>query len=293
MKGPTQLVSVAFAVNFYAEAFLQVPTLSPLQKSVSSSSRLHGIQEWRDQALEYKYTLDSYSNGQPSSDSSNSPNLSEVPAVLPIFPFPFSDILMQGERKQLNLYEQRFHDLFQDAMDNHCGMVGMGLLAGNGMITSLPLCEVESFSKFGATDDWVDRGDGMGNGSIFVTIRAVGRCKIVEADLLEEEPYMKARVAELCDEEMAVGGLREKQSEDSTVVGESSALSVASSVGGNIENIMVSLARMEHQLKEMEKMKKKKTVEGTGSRDGNEGGGGDEVMNRRMVNAQLVRIHLS
>ena len=106
---------------------------------------------------------------------------SAAPATIPIFPFPFTDVLLQGQRTQLNLYEQRFHDLFADAMKDHSGMVSMGLLAGNGMITIMPLCEVESFSMFGADENWSDTGDGMGNGSIFVTIRCVGRCKIVKA----------------------------------------------------------------------------------------------------------------
>lgn len=268
-------------------------TRNNCKRRSTSPSRLYGINEWRDQALELKYTLDAYqqSNAPP-------PTQSGVPATVPILPFPFADILLQGQRKQLNLYEKRFHDLFQDAMDNHCGMVGMGLLAGAGMITTLPLCEVESFSRFGAEDDWVDRGDGMGNGSIFVTIRAVGRCKIVEADLLQEEPYMKARVVELLDEDVTMEGtgtgLKEKIRLDSKVVGESSPIEVASMVAGNIENMMVSLASMEHKLKEMEEQKKERGAKITAedfpnAEKGTAGGSDDEVMNRRILNAQLVR----
>ncbi|KAL9187452.1 hypothetical protein ACHAXT_001555 [Thalassiosira profunda] len=258
------------------------------------SSRLHGIQEWRDQALESKYTLDAYQQSNPGTSAA-------VPAVLPILPFPFSDILLQGEREQLNLYEQRFHELFQDALDNHCGMVGMGLLAGNGMITTLPLCEVESFSRFGAEEDWVDRGDGMGNGSIFVTIRAVGRVKIVEPDLLQEEPYMKARVAELLDDDVAEFGLKEK---GSSVSGESSPLSVASSVANNIEVYVEELAEMEKTLKEVENSKKKEEKTGGKSPEDYISAADDmsagkasnykdgEVMNRRLVNAQLESLFM-
>jgi len=279
-------------------AFLPPPTSpssivsSPLSTNTAShhnkivsNTRLHGIQEWRDQALEYKYTLDIYEQ-QQSNSPSQQPS-STVPAVIPILPFPFTDILLQGQRTQLNLYEQRFHELFQDAVDNHHGMVGMGLLAGNGMITTLPLCEVESFTKFGAEENWVDTGNGMGNGSIFVTIRAVGRVKIVEDDLLQEEPYMKARVVELLDEdanmESAGSGLKEKISGISNVKGEASALEVASTVAGTVENLMVSLASLEHRLKEMEdrKLEEKR------------GKGEDEVMNRRLVNAQLESLFMN
>jgi len=187
----------------------------------------------------------------------------------------------------LNLYEQRFHELFQDAVENHCGICGMGLLAGNGMITTLPLCEVESFTRFGAEDSWVDKGDGLGNGSIFVTIRAVGRAKIAEDDLLQEDPYMKARVVEVLDDDASVLGLKEKS--DSKLSGESSPLDVASSVAGNIENLMVSLASMEHKFEEMEDKKKKETARSTADKKE----GGDEVMNRRLVNAQLESLFMT
>jgi len=188
-------------------------------------------------------------------------------------------------------------------VDNHCGMVGMGLLAGNGMITTLPLCEVESFTRFGAEDNWVDRGDGMGNGSIFVTIRAVGRGKIAEADLLQEEPYMQARVVEMLDEDASMeggSGLREKV--NSNVTGESSPTEVASFVAGNIENLMVSLASMEHKMKELEDMEKnlEKTTANTAAEEFMQTGGkteekdkGEEVINRRLVNAQLESLFMT
>eukprot|EP00571_Detonula_confervacea_P017726 CAMPEP_0172311418 /NCGR_PEP_ID=MMETSP1058-20130122/14662_1 /TAXON_ID=83371 /ORGANISM="Detonula confervacea, Strain CCMP 353" /LENGTH=432 /DNA_ID=CAMNT_0013024585 /DNA_START=57 /DNA_END=1355 /DNA_ORIENTATION=+ len=268
------------ALSIYpCEAFLPASPLTCTAKQSTSSSRLHGINEWRDQALESKYTLDSYRPFDTSPPS--------IPAIIPILPFPFSDILLQGQRTQLNLYEQRFHELFQDAVENHCGICGMGLLAGNGMITTLPLCEVESFTRFGAEDSWVDKGDGLGNGSIFVTIRAVGRAKIAEDDLLQEDPYMKARVVEVLDDDASVLGLKEKS--DSKLSGESSPLDVASSVAGNIENLMVSLASMEHKFEEMEDKKKKETARSTADKKE----GGDEVMNRRLVNAQLESLFMT
>lgn len=278
---------------FYCEAFHPAPARSAT--AATATTRLHGIIEWREQALESKYTLDVYQQV----DSS------PVIATIPILPFPFSDVLLQGQRTQLNLYEQRFHELFQDAMDNHCGMVGMGLLAGNGMITTLPLCEVESFSRFGAEDDWVDRKDGMGNGSIFVSIRAVGRAKIAESELLQEVPYIKAKVIELLDEDVSmngISGLKEKSA--NKLIGECSPLEVASLVAGNIENLMLSLASMEHKLKEIKETMKEKThttdvsgkeygndaeeVKETAPRESDANEDPDEVMNRRIVNARLV-----
>lgn len=208
--------------------------------------------------------------------------------------FLLLDLLLQGQRTQLNLYEDRFHKLFQDAMDNHSGMVGMGLLAGNGMITTLPLCEVESFTRFGIDENWVDKGDGMGNGSIFVTIRAVGRCKIISEDgMLQEEPYFKATVCELLDEDLALEGLKEKSSAE--LSGVSSAIEIASTIANNIENEMVSIANLEHKLKELESKTSSSTAavdDETRNDEDKTADGKDEVMNRRLVNAQLENLFM-
>ena len=190
--------------------------------------------------------------------------------------------------KQTHYYT--YHHLhIIDARENHAGMVGMGLLAGNGMITTLPLCEVESFTRFGTDENWIDKGDGLGNGSIFVTIRAVGRCKIISEDgLLQEEPYMKASVVELVDETIEDSGLKERSS--SQVIGESTPLEIGSTVAANIENEMVSIANMEHRLHELEIIRKKKEKEITAKT--NEKEDGDEVMNRRLLNAQLESLFM-
>ena len=225
---------------FNGNAFLQSP--SPAITVVhSGNSHLHGVQEWRDRALG--------SQG--------------VPTDLPILPFPFPDIILQGERKQLNLYEQRFHLLFRDVVENHSGMVGMGLLAGQGMATTVPLCEVESFTNLGADEDWVDRGDGLGNGAIIVTIRAVGRASIQE--VVQQEPYIAARVEEVFDEDVAAFD---------------ASLGVSAALAGKIENLMTSLASLEHKLREVEGGKEE-------SRGGIEAQG-SEATDRRLINAQLV-----
>ena len=179
-------------------------------------------------------------------------------------------------------------------MDNHSGMVGMGLLAGNGMITTLPLCEVESFTRFGTDENWVDKGDGMGNGSIFVTIRAVGRCKIISEDgMLQEEPYFKATVCELLDEDLALEGLKEKGNTE--LSGVSSPIEIASSIANNIENEMVSIANLEHKLKELESKSTSSStavVDEARNDEDKTADGKDEVMNRRLVNAQLENLFM-
>jgi len=172
------------------------------------------------------------------------------------------------------------------------------LLGGKGMITTMPLCEVESFTRFGQQDDWVDDGYGMGNGSIFVTIRAVGRARIVESDLIQEEPYIKARVVEVLDEEVCLevgdNGIKEMSGgeEGEGVVGESSPVQVGSLIASTIENMLVSLSSMEHKLS---MMKATTSEEGSGD-DENVGKSDNEnddgVMNKRLEAARLEELFM-
>ena len=227
--------------------------------------------------MKAKYTRDSLqSQVSPASSEQSS-----ISATIPILPFPFTDILLQGQSTQLNLFEERFHDLFDDSMMNHHGMVAMGLLAGNGMITTMPLCEVSSFTRVGAEENFVPTGDGMGNGSILVSIRCVGRCKIIEPKLMQEEPYMIARVVETVDDDLAVSsGMGGTGLKDNFVgpplKGESSPLQIGNMLVDKIDQLMESLSDMEDELRQKKKKKKKE-----------EESGSDSIMNRQLVNAQL------
>lgn len=293
------LVATIIALSSSSYGFLSSSTRTHIIGT--SRHRLYGIQEWRDQAYEEHYTLEAYQ--QANTDQQQQP---KIPATVPILPFPFTDILMQGQRKQLNLYEKRFHDLFTDAMDNHHGMVGMGLLLGQGMITTMPLCEIESFTRLGNVDEneYVDKGDGMGNGSIFVTIRAVSRAKIAEDDLMQETPYFKAKVVEVTDEPVSLEvednvGLKEKGNGDNKVLGESSPIQVGSLVASTIENLMVSLSSMEHKLNEVKATKKEATTTATTTAPqkkddavANNEDNDDREMNTRLEAARLEELFM-
>lgn len=106
------------------------------------------------------------------------------PKEVCILPFPYDDVLLQGETKQLRLYEERFLKLFAHCMEHHEGVVAMGLLADTGIIQTVPLCEVEAFNRM----------EGFG---IFVTIRVVGRAQL--QDIVQQTPYLKAVCLELND----------------------------------------------------------------------------------------------
>eukprot|EP00535_Pseudo-nitzschia_heimii_P012841 CAMPEP_0197193938 /NCGR_PEP_ID=MMETSP1423-20130617/28284_1 /TAXON_ID=476441 /ORGANISM="Pseudo-nitzschia heimii, Strain UNC1101" /LENGTH=308 /DNA_ID=CAMNT_0042647265 /DNA_START=422 /DNA_END=1348 /DNA_ORIENTATION=- len=109
-----------------------------------------------------------------------------------------TDVLLQGETKELCLYEERFHNLFEKATTDHAGIVAMGFIAPpSGMLQGMPLCEIENFRTM--------EGDtGFGNKSILATIRVVGRATLL--DVKEpaggfSEAYMMAWCQENPDDE--------------------------------------------------------------------------------------------
>jgi len=121
---------------------------------------------------------------------------------------------LQGETKQLRLYEDRFVELFETAMEKHRGVLAMGLLADTGVIQTCPICEIEAYNRM----------EGFG---VFVTVRVVARAQLVE--IVQQEPFIKAVCTELHDELPPN-------------------LELPSLMASNIENMFVLLSSMEHRL---------------------------------------------
>jgi Lon protease-like protein len=140
-----------------------------------STNRLYGISEWRDKIFDFPGT----GNDRRLGTETTGP-----PKEICILPFPYDDVLLQGETKQLRLYEERFLNLFDYCMGHHEGVVAMGLLADTGIIQTVPLCEIEAFNRM----------EGFG---IFVTIRVVGRAQLDE--VVQQTPFLKAVCRELSD----------------------------------------------------------------------------------------------
>lgn len=175
-----------------------------------TSSSLWGIVDWRDHDFGLpgsapKVGVQTGNRGPPKS--------------ICLLPFPYQDVLLQGETKQLRLYEDRFIKLFHDVMDNHDGVVGMGLMAQSGVIQTVPLCEVEAYNTM----------EGFG---IFVTIRCVGRAQLLE--LSQQQPYLKGTCLEIMD------NLPPN-------------LELLNLLAGNIENFMLLLSSMENRLNQAQK----------------------------------------
>eukprot|EP00978_Attheya_sp_CCMP212_P047967 scaffold455281_cov51-Attheya_sp.AAC.2 len=101
-------------------------------------------------------------------------------------------------------------------MENHGGVVGMGMLADSGIIQTVPLCEVEAYNRM----------EGFG---ILVTIRVVGRATLF--DLTQQEPYIKAVCTEISDTAPPN-------------------LDLPNLVAQNIETSILTLSSMEYQLQE-------------------------------------------
>eukprot|EP00522_Entomoneis_paludosa_P012286 CAMPEP_0172452904 /NCGR_PEP_ID=MMETSP1065-20121228/10428_1 /TAXON_ID=265537 /ORGANISM="Amphiprora paludosa, Strain CCMP125" /LENGTH=391 /DNA_ID=CAMNT_0013205039 /DNA_START=87 /DNA_END=1262 /DNA_ORIENTATION=- len=195
--------------------FLTLALLLPCQAFAPPRSRhdprttttsLHDISEWRDHDF-----------GLPGSDQLGVETGGRgPPKSVCMLPFPYDEVLLQGETKQLRLYEDRFIQLFRDVVDNHFGVVAMGLMAQSGVIQTVPLCEVEASNTM----------EGFG---IFVTIRVVGRAQLLE--LGQQEPYIKATCMEITDQLPPN-------------------LELPNVLASNIETTLLALSSMEHRLNE-------------------------------------------
>jgi hypothetical protein len=185
---------------FATDAFI-----SPGRTSPPLASKRYGIAEWRD--LDY--------DGPPLDPGTllDGTASTSLPKAIAVLPFPFDEVLLQGQTKQLRLYEDRFLQLFDDAVDH--GVVGMGLCMGSGMLRTIPLCEMEAYNRM----------DGFG---VFVTIRVVGRAQLL--NVTQQDPYIEGVCVELVDELPPD-------------------LEICNVLAGTIEQAIVAISSMEHRLK--------------------------------------------
>jgi Lon protease-like protein len=228
---------------------------------------LHGIAEWRDKTFDFPGNDRRPLGGKPSDETQALPMLLKEICILP---FPFFEVLLQGETKQLRLYEERFLQLFEYCMEHHHGVVAMGLLASGdndntGIIQTVPLCEIEAYHRM----------DGFG---IFVTIRVVGRAQLHEI-MQQQSPYIKAVCRELHDQIPPN-------------------LELPNLLAGTIENYLMLLSNMEAQLVQAAPPPPKANVTNeTDTTDDDEDEDDDDSamtreMKRRIEVAKLVRRYI-
>mmetsp|Transcript_102239 Transcript_102239/g.295821 ORF Transcript_102239/g.295821 Transcript_102239/m.295821 type:complete len:350 (-) Transcript_102239:1743-2792(-) len=198
------LRTALIAAVFWAQS-LSVSAFLPRQTLARCPTQVFGINEWRDTFFNFPGNGDDRRLGKEEGGA---------PKEICILPFPYDEVLLQGETKQLRLYEDRFIKLFDHCMEKHSGVVAMGLLAESGIIQTVPICEIEAYNRM----------EGFG---IFVTIRVVGRGRLL--DITQQEPYLTATAVEITD----------------TIPAN---LELPNLVASNIENFMLLLSSMEHRL---------------------------------------------
>ena len=208
-----------------------------------------GIAEWRD--LPYEGPLLDLLK----TTAATKQQQQQLPKVVSILPFPFNQVLLQGETKELRLYEDRFLQLFDSVMEQQGGIVGMGLLAQSGLIQTIPLCEIEAFQRM----------EGFG---IFVTIRVVGRAQLVA--ITQQEPYLMGVCLELADE----------FPQDSTTL---------QLLTNTMEQTIVTITAMEYRLKKI--MEATLLLRDEIDNNNNSDDTDDDDMVRRINIAKLVSIH--
>jgi len=197
----SSIVVLLVLISLESSSAFVAPEIRPPRRN----PRVFGISEWRDTFFNFPGTGQDRRLGRETGGA---------PKEVCILPFPYDEVLLQGETKQLRLYEDRFIQLFDYCTEKHSGVVAMGLLAESGIIQTVPICEIEAYNRM----------EGFG---IFVTIRVVGRAQLDE--ITQQEPYLTGVCRELSDKIPPN-------------------LELPNLVASNIENFMLLLSSMEHRL---------------------------------------------
>lgn len=191
-------------------------------------TRLNDLSEWRDIMFDPPSTLD----GLVREDYQQGP-LREIC----ILPFPLDDVILQGETKELCLYEERFHQLFQKSMNDHGGVVAMGLLdPPANILQTMPLCEIESYQT-------IEGDTGFGTRySILATIRVVGRCSLIYIEENGERNFLTGWCTEVCDDVMNVDG---------RTSGGRDIIQLGNDLADRLEAVFKSIIRLENELEDV------------------------------------------
>mmetsp|Transcript_5077 Transcript_5077/g.7488 ORF Transcript_5077/g.7488 Transcript_5077/m.7488 type:complete len:468 (+) Transcript_5077:292-1695(+) len=189
---PAQLNSLNFRKTVNSNSNISINSNSNSNSNKKSSTKLNDLSEWRDQFFEVPSEVTEFLND----NNENIQDKDEPLREICILPFPLDDVLLQGETKELCLYEDRFHQLFEHSTNVHNSVVAMGLLAPPaGILQNMPLCEIENYTVMnGETAFGTDF-------SILVTIRAVGRASLMYIQDQEDEDidFLKGYCMETSD----------------------------------------------------------------------------------------------
>jgi len=160
------------------------------------------ISEWRDKMFDNPPDLDSAPTIELSSDDDEQQQQLEPLREICVLPFPITDVLVQGETKELCLYEERFHKLFDFSTSHHAGIVAMGYITPTGLLRTMALCEIQNYRVIEGDDDSNAYSYSTTGKSILATIGVVGRATLrgINDDDSALEEYIMAWCTEMTDD---------------------------------------------------------------------------------------------
>ena len=132
------LVWILFVgTNSIANAFYtyQIPTTTTTTTNIHcplSTSRLYGINEWRDKI------------SSTNSDSTTSTNNSTTLPLL-LLPFKPTQIILPGQSTKLQFKQGRYIDIIDEALTSYESVVGLSILDDDGLLYVI-LCEIDEES---------------------------------------------------------------------------------------------------------------------------------------------------
>ncbi|OEU06479.1 hypothetical protein FRACYDRAFT_254496 [Fragilariopsis cylindrus CCMP1102] len=211
------------------------------------------ISEWRDIMFENPPDLGDSprrKEGLTTDDKKSQQQQIEQPLrQICVLPFPLTDILLQGETKELCLYEERFHQLFDYSTKHHAGIVAMGYIANEqGLLQCMPLCEIENYRVMEGSEDDDSAGLYSSTGkSILATIRVVGRATLQKIQTNDEEKeeggifdeYITAWCTEFSDDN--------SNSNTENNVQDKSVIDVCNELANDIDDMFDSIISLEEQ----------------------------------------------
>ena len=172
------LVWILFAgINSIANAFYtyQIPTTTITIHCPLSTSRLYGINEWRD-----KFSSTTTSTSTTSTNHNNSTTL-----PLLLLPFKPTQIILPGQSTKLQFKQGKYIDIIDEALTSYESVVGLSILDDDGLLPYVVVCEINE-------ESFVMNSVGYrGFSSVEVDVCAVGRAYRVStttnANDLEDE----------------------------------------------------------------------------------------------------------
>jgi hypothetical protein len=144
------------------------------QTTNRGSSRVFGIAEWRDLSV-----------GEGGVFQEHPKKEQTATVLLPLLPIDSEHLVLQGQTVYLQFVEETEVRLFQQALDHHERIFGMGLLSNTGtdsadadsitiILDTMPLLEIQDYNLMG------------GKFGIFCTAKVVGRAAVQEIFQSEE-----------------------------------------------------------------------------------------------------------